>query len=185
MAMKDLNRYGALMARIHGTFQGRKIQYRQAKAEIKKVIKKSEHYLDEAVNAVYDRDRIRSLASLARFYAMGLRQIGKIPGVTPDDVRKISYIYGQVIDAGLDKSFSDVWFASTASPKRNQAYLEIRANDERMDMFLEDYESALEKKLFRTPQTFRLLFRHNRIYSPAANSALVADHRKMCLFVRF
>jgi hypothetical protein len=183
--MKDLNKYAALMTHINVSFKDRKPEYKKAKAEIKKVIKRSGQLLDDAVNAMYDRDRIRSIAALARFYARGLKQIGKIPGVTQDDVRTISYVYGQVIDAGLDRPVSDVLFLSTASSRKNEAYLEIRAKDERMTLFFGDYESALEKKLFRMPISFRLMFRNKRVPNTAPNQPLFSDYRKMCILARY
>ena len=185
MVMRDINKYADLMTRINLCFKGRKAEYKKVKSEIKKVIKRSEQYLDEAVNSIYDRDRIVSIASLARFYARGLNQISRIPGVTQDDVRQISYLYGQVIDAGLGESFFDVEFLSTASPKRNEAYLEIRANDERISLFFEDYEFALEKRLFRMPTSFRLVFRNKRVFNTALNHPITSDYKKMCIFVRY
>ncbi|MBW2997115.1 hypothetical protein KY349_02105, partial [Candidatus Woesearchaeota archaeon] len=97
------------------------------------------------------------------------------------DARDIAYEYGNVIDAGLDEEFSNVNFHSTAAPKRNQAYLEIRASNRRLDLFFEDYESALEKNFFRRPHSFSLVFKPHRRYGPINLIGNWQDYKKMCI----
>ncbi|MBW2997101.1 hypothetical protein KY349_02035, partial [Candidatus Woesearchaeota archaeon] len=97
MVMKDPKQYSKLLGKLHSRiFKGRKKQYWRAKGEIKRVIQKAEECIDDAVNAMYDRDRIRALAALARYYARGLGQIRRAPGISLDDARDVAYSYGNI-----------------------------------------------------------------------------------------
>lgn len=181
--MRDPRKYEDLLRDLRKKFCSRKDKYMQVKNEIKRTIRIVGNCIEAARNAVYDKEKVDALDSLAAVYAEGIHRLRSMKDVTRPDLHNIIYVYGAIIDSGIERSLSDIGFSSIIGRQPDEVLLELRSKGGRTDMMIEMYKSAIDKGNWPRPDEFSIEFDYHPTFGPLPLRH-ADDHRKLKLELR-